>query len=90
MNIMDRVVSAYTAEHIHRYTDSVMKDGLSEHGFPRLTVNLGILIAHGKKAKFTEDFLKMMDLCCREIPTALGRNGSRVGNEFSVKEIVFC
>ena len=32
----------------------------------------------------------MMDLCCKEIPTAYGRNGWRVGNDFSVKEIVLC
>ena len=37
-----------------------------------------------------DEFRKMMDLCCREIPTALDRNGRRVGNDFSVKELVFC
>ncbi len=90
IDIMDNVVNAYTAEHIRKYTDSVIKDGLSEHGFPRLTANLGILIAHGKKTEFTEDFLKMMDLCISEIPDVYKKSKSRAGNNFSVKEIVHC
>ena len=90
ISLMEKVLSAYSDEHIRAYTESVMKNGLEEHGYPRLTANLGILIAHGKKTEYKDEFRKMMDLCCREIPTALGRNGNRVGNEFSVKEIVFC
>ena len=38
-----------TNEHIKAYTESVMKEGLKEHGYPRLVANLGILIAHGRK-----------------------------------------
>ncbi len=90
IDIMDNVVNAYTADHIRCYTDSVIENGLSEHGFPRLTANLGILIAHGKKTEFTEDFLKMMDLCISEIPDIYKKSKSRAGNNFSVKEIVLC
>ena len=90
IDLMEKVADAYTAEHIRRYTDEVIERGLEEHGFPRLTANLGILIAHGRKLEYQELFLEMMNLCLREIPTARSRNGRRVGNDFSVKEIVFC
>jgi len=90
IDMMEKVVEAYTLDHIRRYTAEVMERGLEEHGFPRLTANIGILIAHGRKQELREDFLKMMDLCLKEMPTARGRNGNRVGNDFSVKEIVFC
>lgn len=90
IDMMDMVVNAYTAEHVRRYTDSVIENGLEEHGFPRLTANLGILIALGKKQEYKEIFVEMMTLCCKEMPTALERNGGRTGNNFSVKEIIFC
>lgn len=90
IEIMEKVVEAYTLDHIRRYTGEVEERGLEEHGFPRLTANIGILIAHGRKQELREDFLKMMDLCLKEMPTARSRNGGRVGNDFSVKEIVFC
>lgn len=89
-DLMEKVLEAYSLEHIRRYTDTVLKNGLEEHGFPRLTANIGILISHGRKTELKDDFIKMMDLCCSEIPVALGINGINVGNDFSVKEIVFC
>lgn len=90
LDLMETTLKAYTVEHIRKYTESVVQDGLSEHGFPRLTANLGILIAHGKKTELTDDFVKMMDLCCAEFPTAYEKKGWVAGNEFSVKEVVFC
>ena len=90
INMMDRVFDAYTEEHIKSYIASVKENLISEHGFPRLTANLGILIAHGKKLHYKELFLEMMDLCCEQIPYARDINGYNTGNDFSVKEIVFC
>lgn len=90
IDIMDRVVGAYSVEHIRQYTFEVQNRGLEEHGFPRLTANLGILLSHGKRQELKDDFIKMMSLCCEEIPTARERNGINVGNDFSVKEIVLC
>lgn len=90
MDVAERVVGAYSKERIERYTESVKQNGLAEHGFPRLTVNLGILVANGKKLEYKEMFFEMMELCCEEIPAALERNGGRVGNDFSVKEVVLC
>lgn len=90
IELMDAVLTAYSEEKIESYIKDVEVRGLWEHGFPRLTSNLGILIAHGKRTEYKEIFRNMMDLCCSEIPTAHARNGWDVGNEFSVKEIVFC
>lgn len=90
IDLMEKVISAYSREHIENYTKSVEENSIEEHGFPRLVANLGILIAHGRKLEYKEQFKKMMDLCCREIPVAKKRNRYRTGNDFSVKEIVFC
>ena len=90
IELMDLVLTAYSKDKIESYTKEVEERGLWEHGFPRLTANLGILIAHGKRIEYKEMFRYMMDLCCIEIPTAHARNGHQVANDFSVKEIVFC
>ena len=49
IDLMDTVLSAYTDEHIERYCNDVKNHGLKEHGFPRLTADIGILIAHGSQ-----------------------------------------
>ncbi|MDY3929386.1 MAG: hypothetical protein SOZ34_08515 [Clostridia bacterium] len=90
IDLMELVVNVYTKEHIKKYTDTVVKNGISEHGFPRLTANLGILISHGRKTELKDDFILMMDLCCNEYQNSFFKNGTAVGNDFSIKEIVFC
>ena len=90
IDLIERVLEAYTTDHIRRYTDSVKQNGIEEHGFPRLTANIGILIAHGKKTELKADFEEMMDICCNTMADVKEKNGNRVGNDFSVKEIVFC
>ena len=90
VELMDLVLTAYSEEKIKSYMEEVKVRGLWEHGFPRLTANIGILIAHGKREEYKELFRCMMELCCMEIPTAHARNGHHVGNDFSVKEIVLC
>ena len=84
IELMSQTLSAYTDEHILRYFDEVKKNGLTEHGFPRLTANIGILIAHGYRQDLLSLFIEMMDFCCEQIPT------HKAANDFSVKEIVFC
>ena len=37
IDLMEKVLSAYTNEHIDRYYNEVKNGGLKEHGFPRLT-----------------------------------------------------
>ena len=83
--LMEKVLSAYTDEHIDRYYNDVKTGGLKEHGFPRLTANIGILIAHGRRTDLKERFIRMMDLCCSEIPKR-----KYAANEFSIKEVIFC
>lgn len=88
--LMDNVIRAYSRERIQSYVARVEKEGLQEHGFPRLTATLGILIAHGRQQEWKESFVHMMDLCCEQIPYAVEKAQKAVGNEFSVKEIVLC
>ena len=39
ISLMEKTLSAYSDEHIHRYFDDVKQGGLTEHGFPRLAAN---------------------------------------------------
>lgn len=84
IELMEQVLSAYSNEEIDRYYNDVKTGGLKEHGFPRLTANIGILIAHGKRCDLTKRFTEMMDLCCDEIPKL-----KNAANEFSIKEVIF-
>ena len=84
IDMMETVLSAYSNEHIDRYYDEVKSGGIKEHGFPRLTADIGILIAHGKRCDLLPRFLKMMDLCCNGMP-----GHTDIANDFSVKEIIF-
>lgn len=87
LDIMDQVVGAYSDEDVRVYLAQTETHGLQEHGFPRLTACLGILQAHGRKTHLYDEFIRMMDLCCEQIPTAYAKC-KNVGNDFSVKEIV--
>lgn len=82
IDLMERVLSAYSSEDIDRYFQDVRTNGLKEHGFPRLTANIGILIAHGRRTDLLDRFIAMMDLCCQEIPQV------KAANDFSVREVV--
>lgn len=84
LELMSKALGAYTDGHISEYFERVKTEGLTEHGFPRLTVNLGVLISHGYRTELEPLFIEMMDLCCREIPRV------KAANDFSVREIVFC
>jgi hypothetical protein len=93
LELTELVFNAYSDERIKAYTQSVEKNGIEEHGYPRLVANLGFLIAHGKRNSYKEMFIKMMNLCCDELLVSFGKNsvrGFEVGNDFSVKEIIFC
>ncbi len=81
---MERTLEAYSYVHIERYFNEVKTLGLKEHGFPRLTADIGILIARGRKRELLPIFLEMMDFCCENIPKV------KAANDFSVKEIIFC
>ena len=91
LDLMEKAVSAYTIAQIEAYIASVRKEGLAEHGFPRMAANIGILLAHGRVAHLRDLFVQIMDLCAQEMPVALHKYQSpRVGNEFTVREITLC
>ena len=48
LDLMEAAVASYSAERIQRYIAEVERDGVQEHGFPRLASNLGILVANGR------------------------------------------
>ncbi len=88
LQIMTIALSAYTSDHLRDYVSSVKKTGIREHGFPRLTANMGLLLANGCLDKSTHDeylplFREMMDFCC------YGMANRHCANDFSVKEICF-
>ena len=84
LELMELSLSAYSKAHILRFFSDVKTNGLTEHGFPRLTANIGILIAHGRRTDLLPIFLEMMDFCCEQIPLVLA------ANDFSIREIVCC
>lgn len=84
IDLMEKALSAYSDEHILHYFNDVKTNGLTEHGFPRLTANIGILIAHGRRRDLLPIFLEMIEFCCKTIPTV------KAANDFSVREIVCC
>ena len=62
IDLMERTLEAYSYQHIETYFKTVQKEGLTEHGFPRLTADIGILLSHGRKQELKDDFIKMMNL----------------------------
>ncbi len=82
IDLMERTLAAYADEQIVSYFERVKRDGLTEHGFPRMAANIGILIAHGRRTDLMPLFLEMMDFCCEQIPRV------KAANDFSVREIV--
>lgn len=84
IEIMEKALSAYTDEHIVSYFNRVKTEGLTEHGFARLTANIGILIAHGRREDLRSLFVEMMDFCCKNMPI------SKAANDFTIREIIFC
>ncbi|MBQ8389156.1 MAG: hypothetical protein IJX46_09550 [Clostridia bacterium] len=86
IELMEKALSAYTDEHILRYLNDVKTNGLTEHGFPRLTSNIGILIAHGRRKDLLPIFVEMMDVCCKMFL----RPYVHAANEFSVREVLSC
>lgn len=89
LDIMARVVDVYTPERFDSYLNKTRSDGISEHGFPRLCANIGILIAHGRMLHLKPRFEEMMDICCHDIPAYTPAKSKR-GNDFSVREILSC
>ena len=84
LDLMEAAVSAYSDEHIEKYIEKTDREGVEEHGFPRLASNIGVLVANGRLAGKRETFRRMMTISCRD---AAKGPMKREGNEFSVKEL---
>ncbi len=92
LDLMQKAVEAYTPEHVRQYADKVSSEGVTEHGFARLTANMGILVSKGRIPHMKDSFVELMDICAREIPVAREKNRGKgeIGNDFAVKELVCC
>lgn len=96
LDLVEAAVGAYTTEHMQDYHARVQREGIREHGFPRLAANLGVLIANGRRPNDKELFRGLMTTACLQMSTALEaskrqkKGGFGVGNDFTVKEIVLC
>ena len=85
IDIMEKSLTAYTEERIREYIAEVRRDGLTEHGFPRLGANIGILMAHGRRLELKAEFIEIIDLCLYGF--AHPQNKSKGGNNFAVREV---
>ena len=85
LDIMEKALSAYTDERIREYIDEIKRDGLTEHGFPRLGANIGILMAHGRRPELKDVFIEIIDLCLYGFAHPI--NSSKAGNNFAVREV---
>ena len=84
LDLMAAAVSSYTDERIERYIAEVERDGVQEHGFPRLAANLGMLVANGRLPEKRDVLRRMMTISCRD---AAKGPMKLEGNDFSVKEL---
>ena len=84
LRLMEKALAAYSVEMIDDYFARVRREGLTEHGFARLTADIGVLIAHGRRTDLAPRFLAMMDFCCAVMPHV------SAANDFTVREIVTC
>ncbi len=82
LDIMERALSAYDDGRIAEFIDRVRREGMTEHGFPRIAANIGILIANGRCERYFPVFCEIMDLCTEYFLKV------RAANEFSVREVV--
>lgn len=82
-DLMEQAVSCYGEKHLESLLAQNRRTGLQEHGFPRLTSIIGILIAHGHLVSLKLLWLEMMDFCCSSVTHV------KAGNDFSIKELCF-
>lgn len=85
IDIMEKSLSAYTEERIREYIDNVKRNGLTEHGFPRLGANIGILMAHSRRTELKSAFKEIIDLCLYGFAHPL--NPQKGGNNFAIREV---
>ena len=82
LDIIEKSLAVYEKERIYEFIDKVEREGLTEHGFPRIGANIGILMAHGRALDYYPIFVRIMDICAESIPSV------QAANDFSVREVV--
>ena len=90
IEVMKLALSAYTDKHIQRYFNDVKENNITEHGFPRLTANIGILLCRDHRKNLLPIFVEMMDFCVAQAQMPRTEKTQWAGNDFSVKELIFC
>ena len=84
LDLMEAAVASYSDDHIRQYIDKCAREGVTEHGFPRLAANLACLVSNGRMPGKRDFLERMMSISCSCAPK--GRMKFE-GNEFSVKEL---
>lgn len=88
LDAMEAAVSAYSPERLSKFVAKVERRGVSEHGFPRLAANIGVLLSRGRLPERRDLFVRMMDLCAQGMPTAIERGFNHAVNDFGIKEVL--
>ena len=92
LDLVEKAVGAYAPARVAAYLAAADRDGVGEHGFPRLAANMAVLVANGRRADLKPTLERMLDVCFRDAGRTkdLGRPAPRLnrGNDFSVKELV--
>ncbi len=84
LDIMQAALMPYSASDVLASYEKVKKEGITEHGFPRLAANIGILISKGRRKELLALFLDLMNLVAERMPESSGA----AGNDFAVREVI--
>ena len=82
LDVMEQAAKAYTLEQIDDYIKDVEANGIRDHGFPRLSANLAVLIAYDRCTEMYERVMHMLDLSFKLVSETLNCD-----NDFSVREL---
>ncbi len=84
LELMKTAIDSYSYEHIEELYKENLEKGIKEHGISRIASVLGILISKGMKQDYYDLWIKIMDMCCDQLPNI------KDGNDFAVREIMSC
>ncbi|MBE6712286.1 MAG: hypothetical protein E7580_02065 [Ruminococcaceae bacterium] len=82
LDVMEKAAKAYTVEQIDEYIKDVEENGLQDHGFPRLSANLAVLIANGRCTELFSRVEAMLELSFKLVSKTI-----HCDNDFSVREL---
>lgn len=82
LDVMERAAKAYSPEQLDEYIHQIKTDGLPDHGFPRLSSCLAVLLANGKCTWLKDRIETMMELSFQLVSVT-----PRADHDFSVREM---